>query len=211
MVTIKKIQLFTKANICYCDICINNIQNEVILHYDIVLKYKLKNNITIEESLYNSILEDNLLLKAKNLAYTFAAYKMRTEFEVRQRLKQKDYSQNIIQQAIEFLYEFNLLDDSKYANLFVKEKSITKVWGVNRIKNELFRKGVDENIIESAIANFFPKEDSFAKAIKIAEKKYKILCKKYDIRKSQQLLYGFLQRKGFNSEIIKSIIQKLST
>ena len=70
MVKFKKIKLFTKANICYCDVIIDNKQIEIILHFDIILKYQLKDKIEVTIDTYNNILYDNNLLKAKNLSYT---------------------------------------------------------------------------------------------------------------------------------------------
>lgn len=211
MVKFKKIKLFSKANICYCDVIIDNNEIELILHFDIILKYQLKDKIEVETDTYNNILYDNYLLKAKNLSYTFATYKMRTELEVRERLKRENYQGDIIDLAIQFLYEFNLINDEKYAKLFVEEKSISKIWGKIRIKNELSRKGIDTNIIENVISHYFPEMQTLDKAIKVADKKYNILLKKHNIQKSQQLLFSFLQRKGFHFDEIKEIIKNLTS
>ena len=210
MVKFKKIKLFTKANICYCDVIIDNKQIEIILHFDIILKYQLKDKIEVTIDTYNNILYDNNLLKAKNLSYTFATYKMRTELEIRDRLKRENYRSDIIDLAIKFLYEFNLINDEKYTKLFVEEKSVSKVWGKIRIKNELSRKGVDSNLIDNTLLLHFPETQSNEKAIKAAEKKYNILLKKHSTQKSQQLLFSFLQRKGFYFDEIKEIINKIT-
>lgn len=209
MIKFKKIKLFSRGNICYCDVLDGKNNFEIILHFDIVLKYSLKNGLEVNNETYQSIIYDNNLLKAKNLAYTFASYKMRTELEVEKRLKQKGYDTKIITECINFLYEFKLLDNEKYANLFVKEKSLSKNWGKIRIKNELLSKGIDEYIIQNAIENFFPNTESFEKVLKIAQKKFDTLQKRHDEKKSKQLLFAFLARRGFETNIIKEIIENI--
>lgn len=211
MIRFKKIKLFKKANICYCDIIQDNLEKEIILHFDIILKYKLKNGLDVDLELYEKIIYENDLMKAKNLSYTFATYKMRTEKEVKSRLFQKGYNEDIINKCIEFLYEFKLLDDEKYANLFANEKAISKSWGKIRIKNELMRKGVNEEYITKALNSSFPEEESFEKGLKIAEKKYNTLIKRYDENKSNRLLFAFLQRRGFEFEVIKNIMNKIKS
>jgi regulatory protein len=209
MIKFKKIKLFSRGNICYCDVLDGKNNFEIILHFDIVLKYTLKNGLEVDNETYQSIIYDNSLLKAKNLSYTFASYKMRTQYEVEKRLKQNSYDDKIIAECISFLYEFKLLDNENYANLFVKEKSLSKNWGKIRIKNELLNKGVNENIILNAIDNFFPNDESFEKAIKIAKKKYDTLLKRHDDKKSKQLLFAFLARRGFETSKIKEIIENI--
>ena len=85
-----------------------------------------------------------------------------------------------------------------------------KKYGWNRIKNELFRKGISKEIlpkIEFAI-NIKTEEDYL---IEITSKKLNSIIKKEDdIYKVKQKLFGFLVRKGFDFEDSKNVIDRIT-
>jgi regulatory protein len=60
------------------------------------------------------------IINAKQAAYNYAAYKPRTEFQVRKRLKERGYEDNLVWEAIEFIKKFDLLDDELFASSLQK-------------------------------------------------------------------------------------------
>lgn len=209
MLKITKIKLNSRTNKCLVYYIENNTELEINLHFDIVLKYSLKKDMEIDRNKFEELVNDNDLLFAKNYAYNFVSYKPRTKFEVIQKLKFKDYNNYIISKVIDFLKEFDLLDDEKYALMYCKEKALHKSWGKYRIKTELKKKGVEENIILSAINSNFPEEENYSLAYNSALKKYNQIKYKKDQQKIRNSLISFLQRNGFEYGIIKEVIKEI--
>ncbi len=74
----------------------------------------------------------------------------KTEREMRSALEKSGFSQEGIDETIEFLVDLGYMDDVKYAVDFV-EMSMAKKRGPLRIKRELEAKGVESDIIEDSI------------------------------------------------------------
>lgn len=70
-----------------------------------------------------------------------------TVFEMKQYLKQRDYSPEEIQQAVDSLVDYKYLDDSAYCETFFRYAA-GKNWSWRRIRTELAIRGVDTNMAE---------------------------------------------------------------
>ncbi|GAA0775784.1 recombination regulator RecX [Clostridium subterminale] len=161
--------------------------------------------INVEE-LKKVIVEDNYLTaKTKTLKYIERALK--SEFQVREFLQKKEYEDNVIDRVIEFLKEYKFIDDEYYAKAFVTQN--IRIEGKGNIKYKLIKKGISEDIINSILSKI-SSEDEEAVALKLAEKKLKVLCKNEgNINKIKSKLNTFLISKGYNFDTIKSVVNKL--
>ncbi|WP_346937230.1 recombination regulator RecX [Clostridium sp.] len=161
--------------------------------------------INVEE-LKKVIIEDNYLTaKTKTLKYIERALK--SEFQVREFLQKKEYEDNVIDRVIEFLKEYKFIDDEYYAKAFVTQN--IRIEGKGNIKYKLIKKGISEDIINSILSKI-SSEDEEAVALKLAEKKLKVLCKNEgNINKIKSKLNTFLISKGYNFDTIKSVVNKL--
>lgn len=93
------------------------------------------------------------LSKAKNDAYSYLSHRMRTVFEMRCKLKEKHYDEDIVNIVIRELINLNYLDDYEYA-LRYYEYNRNKKRGVKRAEYALKQKGVDSEVIENAREDF---------------------------------------------------------
>ncbi|MDO5481265.1 MAG: RecX family transcriptional regulator [Candidatus Saccharibacteria bacterium] len=98
------------------------------------------------------------------------------------------------------LDEHGYLDDKKFAEFFIENRNANKGVSMKVLKMELKSKGVDENIISTAIDNSDRNDDEEMQ--KIIEKKRG----KYDDRK----LLAYLVRKGFSYDMAKSAIESMN-
>lgn len=187
-----------------CFVNFTNGKSEVIA-MDLALKYNLSKNRKLSENELNKILAENRKIKVKQVAYKYANYKPRTEQQIIQKLKQKEFNDTEISIAIRFLKEFNLIDDDKYAENFLNELIKRKPSGKKVIKAELRKKGIDSDLADMTLDNYFPIDEVNDMAIQAAEKKMRIIRHKPE-EKQKQSLINFLQRRGFTWETIKSIL-----
>ncbi len=163
-----------------------------------VLYYKLLNCDEISEEKFNYIKENVVFSKARDVAIKYLSFKSRTEKEVVLKLREKEFSDDIIDKVIELLKKYNYIDDYSYAGSFLRDKFNLKGFGSNRIKFELKQKGISNEIIEQV---FFENEfDEAQKAAELIERKYGIWD--FDIKEKQKI-EGFLARRGFSFSTIR--------
>ncbi|MBE6030085.1 MAG: regulatory protein RecX [Clostridiales bacterium] len=95
--------------------------------------------------------------KAKDAALTYLSYGMRTESQMRNKLREKGFDNNgdecIIDDVIEFLKEYKYIDDLKYAVSYI-EYGVSKGHGMLKIKNTLKERGIKRNDIEDAVYEY---------------------------------------------------------
>lgn len=166
---------------------------------------KVKDKINVE-SLRKLAEEDNYI-KCKNSALRVIERTYKSEKELVDKLSLKGYDDHIIKRTINFLREYNLLNDSNYAKMYVKDRS--KSQGKKKIKYTLIQKGIDENIIEEELEKL--DNDEIREVVhEMALKKYRILSKREsDDYKLSQKLYRFLMGKGYEYDLIKDVVKSI--
>jgi regulatory protein len=146
--------------------------------------------------------------KALKYAYRILRMRMRTYFEIKQKLKQRKTEPEIIEYIIKKLEEQELLNDEKFAEAWIKDRLYFHPCGRLLINKKLREKGIDEKIIKKTLDKFLPleKEKKIAREI-LEQKKEKI---KSDLPKEKifQKLNMFLAGKGFPGNIIFEILNQ---
>lgn len=157
-------------------------------------KYGLRENQEINQEIYNELLEENVLYRAKQKALNLLKYMGRTEKELRQKLKLDGYKEEIVNKVIDYVYEYNYLDDKQYAEQFVLWKKNKK--SKRQIKMELENKGISNEIIEHVM-----QENNDSDALKLLISK-KMKNKDSMSEEEKRKLASYLYRKGFEANQI---------
>lgn len=181
-------------------------ENTLKVKSELVLRYGLRVLDEYDDKFLNNIIHDNSLIKAKNKALRMLSLSLKTEKQIRDKLKD-EYSPRVIEETIEKLKEYNLVDDRIYAKRYIKEKLSTR--GKQRIISELYNKGISKRIIESSFDEDF-KEDEVINAKNVALKKYSSLKnRETDPIKIKEKLYRFLLSRGYGYDVIKKIVDSV--
>ena len=160
-----------------------------LLDEDIV-KNHLKSGLEIEEEKLRTICFEGQKRVALDCAMKLLGNYPKTEKELRRYLKEKGYTLDTIDYTCEKLKEYKFLDDSNFADMFIKANKGKK--GKRLISFELKQKGVPEHIISLKLENL-EEEPCLPLALKFMKGKPKD-------EKTKQKLYRFLASKGFGSE-----------
>ena len=143
------------------------------------------------------------LEKAKNYALNLSSYRMRSEDELRNRLRKSGYEADIIEEAIAFLKEYNYINDRDFAGRWVNDRLALKPVGRRRLRWELQQKGVAGEIIDHAVS-IIDENDEYNMALELVRKKY-AKDKNYTLTK----IASFLQRRGFSTSAIITICNNI--
>ena len=174
---------------------------------EIIYKFHLKIKCNIDMELMTEIIKEDNYIKGKETALKYIERSYKTESEVRKKLLDKEYEEETIERIIEFLSNYNFINDNEYVERYLREK--LKTYGYKYVYNKLIQKGIDRNIIERVYENS-NKEEEETGAYELARNKYKSLIKNEETYlKAYRKLYDFLMRKGYSSNLVKSIVESV--
>ena len=177
-------------------------------HQDVAVKHGLREGAALSVEQQQAVEVDEEIVRAKQRAFNYLAYKPRTEVEVRRKLGTLDVSPHVIDQVIERLYDLDYLDDEQYAQDYAHNRFSNKGYGPIRIERELVERGIDRHLAEKAVATFFEEESELEAARAQAKKRWSRVAGEQDIRKQKQKLFGYLQRRGFTPGIIYRVVDE---
>lgn len=142
-------------------------------------------------------------------ALNIISYSMKTEFELVKKLREKEFSEPSIEQAVQKLKGYKYIDDDIYVTMYIKTKAIPNNWGEQKIISKLLQKGVDINLIKQKIEELYSYDEKKNAITKVAEKYVEKLPKDEDILKKKQKLYRYLAGKGYSYELISSTVSSI--
>lgn len=138
--------------------------------------------------------------KAYTLALGQLARRPRSEWEMRDYLKRKEYEPELVQQIIDKLYEGNWLSDLDFARRWIENRRLLKSMSRRRLTQELKAKRVSDAIITEAMAEDEVDDSSILKEL--------IVRKQRQTRyQDPQKLMAYLMRQGYNYQDIKTALE----
>jgi len=180
---------------------------KLFLSYEVFIKSGLRKNDEISESRFSYMIEENQLYFLKQKAFRLLGRRQHSAYELKFKLKQKGYKNELIDNVIDQLLESNYLNDYDFAKSFAEENIKNKLWGKRKIEAELIKKGINREIISRIINEKFSDHDDIDNALELGKKKYKSLIgRNTDNDKIQTKLYSYLLSRGYDYDTIKRTI-----
>lgn len=138
---------------------------------------------------------------ARECALFLLEYRDRTEQQMRQKLKEREYEPQEIEEALSFLKEYRYIDDADYAERYIRVYSCKK--SARQIRFDLERKGIARDVVEQYLEETPVDEES-----QIREYLRKKGCRpgeRLDAAVYKKITAG-LCRKGFSYEVIRRVM-----
>jgi regulatory protein len=137
------------------------------------------------------------LEQALQLAYRYLNRRDRTEVEVRGHLRARGLGAEVVEQCMGALREQALLDDARFARLFVQDKRELEQWGSERIRCALAARGIEPELADEAL-------DAPAAGGEL-DRALRLLRRRFPSppadRRERERALGVLLRKGYESEL----------
>ena len=146
---------------------------------------------------------DDMIKEAKLKALSLLNYMDRTETQLRQKLKEKSFSGEAIEQAIDYVKAFGYINDAGYAERYILNKQGSK--SRREIYASLSQKGIGREDIEVAMENCYEAEDELVAIQRLCEKKHFVAEKATDAEKKR--MYNYLLRKGFKVDDVCKVLK----
>ena len=168
---------------------------------ELVYLEHLKTGLEIDEKDLKKIIFENEKSKAMSRVTKYIGSSLKTQKQIRDYLRKKEYSDDTIEFVMSKLAEYNYIDDKKYAQAYVL--TYGKKYGKLKLKSQLKVKGISEEIIECVL------EDNKVDSIESVASKYlKNKVMSYEV---SQKLFRFLYSRGYEFDEINSYINKLKS
>lgn len=170
---------------------------------NVLVHFRLMKGMEVDDDLRRQIENEDQVARGYSRMLDYLAHQLRTEHEVRVKLKQIETPAEFIDPVIDRLKEEKLVDDQVYADSYVRTEMRTDLKGPGAIRQHLLQKRVGENEIEEALTQFTP-EVQLKNASKLAKKLYRRYRAQPDRRREQKVYQG-LMTKGYGSEICQQV------
>ena len=176
------------------------------IYKELVFTFNLKKGDNIDEEYLKKILKDEMFLKGKNKALNILSKASQSEKKIREKLNE-DFEEDTVDDVIDFLKKYNFINDGELASKIVNTNVNLNKYGKNKIKQNLYNKGIEKSAIDEAISEIDYNAE-FENALYLAQKRYDRV-KNEDPKKAYDKIANHLAYKGFNYDIIKSVLNKI--
>ncbi len=142
--------------------------------------------------------------RAFQQAMLFLSYRVRSEKEIRQNLHKHEIPEEVVEETLARLRENGLANDNKFARVWVENRNTFRPRSRRVLTMELRQKGLDDETVQSAVADV----DENALAYDSASKRAGRL-KALEWSEFRKKLSEYLARRGFPYSVISPVVSKV--
>lgn len=140
--------------------------------------------------------------QALSEALKYLTAKDRSSRGVALHLQEKAYQKETIQSVLAYLQAKKMIDDFRYADNYF-HKRLKSGYSIHQISEELKQEGLPDEVIEDARSRFM---EELSDGIRAKEEAEKLLSQFGYSAKTMRKIAGFLERKGYEAELVEEIL-----
>lgn len=145
--------------------------------------------------------------KALNLAAGMCSSKESCSYDIRKKLEDRELPEKEITRILDFLYQNNFLDDSRFARFYARDKFRFNKWGKQKITQMLKQKGISSELIEEAVGALG--EEDYADTCRTMMQQKLKAIKDTDPYKIKAKLIRFALGRGFDFDTINRCLPQV--
>lgn len=142
--------------------------------------------------------------RALDRAQRILKYRPRSEGEITTRLRCQGFANEVIEMTLENLRSAGLVDDASFATFWKENRQSFRPRSKRLLAKELQQKGIDAELIAGVTEEISDEHEAY----RAGQKKSRSLsgADYYGFRRK---LGAFLNRRGFDYEVINSVVEKV--
>ncbi|MCD8325752.1 MAG: recombination regulator RecX [Lachnospiraceae bacterium] len=171
-------------------------------------RYGLREEDEIKSALWTELWDGVLVKRSRLRAMNLLQKKSYTKAELERKLRDNDYPQELVSQALDYVMKFHYVDDLRYAQDYIRYHSENR--SRQRIRHDLLAKGISTEIFEQAWEDFrgdYEEWNEREQILRLLRKRH------YDPEladeKEKAKTMAFLYRKGYGMDAISSAFSHL--
>lgn len=179
-----------------------------VLYRGELRRFNISEGKELAPEIYNEIMKELLPKRAKLRAMNLLKNHAYSVAQLKNKLRESYYPEELVEEAVDYVDSYGYVDDQRlseeYIRIHLQDKSRM------RIKQDLIRRGISTEIIESAFDNC--EEEGFRQD---ESGQIKELLRKRGFDSGNATAaewarqYGFLVRRGFSPDLIRSALGDL--
>ena len=168
---------------------------------DFFIEHKLSKGVVVDYQLLELIREESHFVEAYSKALSLLSRQSYTKFNIKRKLVSKEFDEAGINKALAYLEQQGYIDDEKYARRWVEGRLRNKFDSYNSLYAGLVNKGISGSVARVVLRDLYT-EDINANAIRKSIIKYR------NLGKTDDYIIGNLSRKGFNTGLIRRLLEE---
>ena len=170
-----------------------------VLYKGELFKYKIHKDEEISEETIAGIKKEVLVKRAKLRAMHLLNAMPRTEQQLREKLAQNEYPEDVIEEAVSYVKSFGYINDEAYIRNFIISRKNSK--SKREIVMLLGQKGLRGELVDNIVEEMYAEESELSTIKEIMRKKRWNPSEMEE--KEKQKMLAYLMRKGFSYEEIR--------
>ena len=179
---------------------------------EVVVKLGLRKGDELSRDRLNELTSLEEFTLAKQKALRLLGHRLRSEKELRIKLREKEFNPDIIDSVVKHLQSVHLLNDLEFARAYVHDTQLRKPAGRRLLEQQLRVKGIPppliQQVLDQSISPQQEEKDAFETAGKLF-RRYRSSRKKIENEKQQKRIAESLSRRGYRWQTISCVMKKL--
>lgn len=175
-----------------------------------LLRLGLRTGDEITAGVLESLQQAEELQSAKQVALRFLSHRPRTEREIRDRLREKEFADDDIAATIDELKRLGLVNDQQFAQMYVRDALARRPVGRLLLRQKMLLLGLERQLVDETLNAAFDDDTAEQMAREAAQQFLRRRAmRKEDPLKLRNGVAQFLMRRGFSWNVIQPILNSL--
>lgn len=176
---------------------------------DTLVKFAITKDRIFSTKEFKDILDYNNLVTCLNQSYEYLRRRPHLKRELYTKLKNKNFSGQVIEQTLKELQERKYLNDNEFIEMFIRDRIRERKSGPLLIKKKLIEKGAPQSLTDNRLQELFPENLQIEIIQTLVSKKLPDLSELSNLQDKQKLI-RFILGRGFSWSLIERAL-KMST
>ena len=174
---------------------------------NVVATFRLREGMRLSDEQVRAIEQGEVRQECLDKALEYLGRRLHSRAELQRKLMRCEYGEPVVQGVLDELTRLGYLDDARFAQTRALSAAEHRKHGKRRALAELLKSGVKGDVARSALDQVYESHDTLAVAKQLAAKQAPRL-RKLDPQVARRRLVGMLQRRGFDYEDIRPIVEE---
>ena len=141
----------------------------------------------------------------------YCLYQDRCHWEVEKKLRDFDLIPEAKDEILFKLIHYGFLNEERFVHSFVRGKVNQKMWGRNRLRQELKMRQIDQKLIEKAFKEEIDLDKYWNNLLHLTHKKFNLLTSERESFKKINKVKAYLAYKGYEFDLMNDAIETVKT
>jgi regulatory protein len=175
---------------------------------NVIARFRLREGMTLSADEVRRIELGEVRQECFDRAMASLGSRLHSRAELHRKLMRREYGETVVNAVLDDLVRMGYVNDEQFAKTKALSAAQYKHHGRRRASVALRKAGVSGAVADRALDDVYGSHDSTAVARQLAEKQAPRL-KKLDPMVARRRLVGMLQRRGFDYESIKPVVDEV--